>query len=66
MAREKGYRLLSQLFFDENDLTALEDLPCLPQGPSADSCHAGLERKRGAASLGGRGGLAAAELHREP
>lgn len=33
-------------------LTVPKDLPCLPQGPSADSLHAGLARKQGTASLG--------------
>lgn len=33
-------------------LTSPKDLPCLPQGPSADSMHAGLAGKQGTVSLG--------------
>lgn len=33
-------------------LTAPKDSPCLPQGPSADSMHAGLAGKQQTASLG--------------
>lgn len=35
-------------------LTVPKDLPCLSQGPSADSLHAGLAGKQGTASLGDR------------